>query len=86
MGKITGFLEIDRQERKYAPASDRVRNYREFAIPLSEKKWFSKYQLLYKLKAQSPILETSVNAAIAVFPALLKRSTESVKNTLRMSR
>ena len=34
------------------------------AIPLSEKKWFIKYQLLYKLKAQSPILETSVNAAI----------------------
>ena len=24
MGKITGFLEIDRQERKYTPAADRV--------------------------------------------------------------
>ncbi len=36
MGKITGFLEIDRQERKYAPAADRVRNYNEFAIPLGD--------------------------------------------------
>ena len=36
MGKVTGFLEIDRQERKYAPAADRVRHYREFIIPLSD--------------------------------------------------
>jgi glutamate synthase (NADPH) small chain len=36
MGKVTGFLEIDRQERKYAPAADRVRNYNEFVIPLSQ--------------------------------------------------
>ena len=36
MGKVTGFLEIDRRERKYAPAADRVRHYREFTIPLSE--------------------------------------------------
>ena len=34
MGKITGFLEIERQEPGYAPASDRVRHYREFTIPL----------------------------------------------------
>jgi glutamate synthase (NADPH) small chain len=36
MGKVTGFLEIDRQDRKYAPAADRVRHYNEFIIPLSE--------------------------------------------------
>ncbi len=36
MGKITGFLEIDRQERKYAPAADRVRSYNEFFIPLGD--------------------------------------------------
>ncbi|MEM7302689.1 MAG: glutamate synthase subunit beta [Pseudomonadota bacterium] len=36
MGKITGFLEIDRQDRKYKPASDRIRNYNEFVIPHSE--------------------------------------------------
>jgi glutamate synthase (NADPH/NADH) small chain len=34
MGKVTGFLEIDRRDRKYAPASDRIRHYREFVIPL----------------------------------------------------
>ena len=36
MGKVTGFLEIDRAERRYAPASDRIRHYREFVLPLSE--------------------------------------------------
>jgi glutamate synthase (NADPH/NADH) small chain len=36
MGKVTGFLEIDRRDRRYAPASDRIRNFKEFVIPLSE--------------------------------------------------
>jgi glutamate synthase (NADPH/NADH) small chain len=36
MGKVTGFLEIDRQDRKYKPAADRIRHYDEFVIPLSE--------------------------------------------------
>jgi glutamate synthase (NADPH) small chain len=36
MGKVTGFMEIDRHDRRYAPASDRIRHYREFVIPLSE--------------------------------------------------
>jgi len=36
MGKVTGFLEIDRQVQKYRPASDRVRNFREFTIPLTD--------------------------------------------------
>jgi len=36
MGKVTGFLEIDRHDRKYKPAADRVRNFNEFVIPLSD--------------------------------------------------
>src|SRR3974377_2385679 len=36
MGKVTGFLEIDRRDGRYAPASDRIRSYKEFVIPLSE--------------------------------------------------
>ena len=36
MGKVTGFLELDRQDRKYRPASDRIRNFKEFIIPLPE--------------------------------------------------
>ena len=36
MGKITGFLEIERQDRGYEPASDRVRHYREFVLPVGE--------------------------------------------------
>ena len=37
MGKITGFLEIERHDRKYAPVAERVKNFKEFVIPLSEK-------------------------------------------------
>jgi glutamate synthase (NADPH) small chain len=36
MGKVTGFLEIDRQDRRYRPASDRIRHFKEFMIPLSQ--------------------------------------------------
>ena len=36
MGKVTGFLEIDRQDRKYRPASDRIRNFKEFFVPLPD--------------------------------------------------
>ena len=36
MGKITGFLEIEREDRSYEPAADRVRHYREFLLPLSD--------------------------------------------------
>jgi len=36
MGKPTGFIEYPRQDRSYAPASDRVAHFKEFVIPLSE--------------------------------------------------
>jgi len=36
MGKITGFLEIERQEPSYEPAADRVRHFKEFVIPPSD--------------------------------------------------
>ncbi|HLG80848.1 MAG TPA: glutamate synthase subunit beta [Bradyrhizobium sp.] len=37
MGKVTGFLEIDRHDRKYAPVVERIKHYNEFVIPLTEK-------------------------------------------------
>jgi glutamate synthase (NADPH/NADH) small chain len=37
MGKITGFLEIEREDRDYAPVAERIKNYREFVLPLPEK-------------------------------------------------
>jgi len=37
MGKITGFLEYDRHDRKYAPVEERIKNYQEFVLPLPEK-------------------------------------------------
>ena len=42
MGKITGFLEIDRQDRTYEPAADRIRHYREFLVPISDAEVASK--------------------------------------------
>ncbi len=39
MGKVTGFLEIDRQRTKYQPASDRIRHFREFTLPMSDEEW-----------------------------------------------
>jgi glutamate synthase (NADPH/NADH) small chain len=37
MGKITGFLEFDRNDRKYLPVAERVKSYDEFVVPLGEK-------------------------------------------------
>ena len=36
MGKVTGFLEFDRHEQRYAPVADRVRHFNEFLVPLDE--------------------------------------------------
>jgi glutamate synthase (NADPH/NADH) small chain len=36
MGKVTGFLEIEREDARYEPASDRIRHWGEFTIPMSE--------------------------------------------------
>jgi glutamate synthase (NADPH) small chain len=37
MGKVTGFLEIERHDRKYAAVAERVQHFKEFVVPLSEK-------------------------------------------------
>jgi glutamate synthase (NADPH/NADH) small chain len=37
MGKITGFLEFERKVEQYAPVNERIKNYKEFTIPLKEK-------------------------------------------------
>lgn len=36
MGKETGFLELDRQDRTYADPKERVKHYKEFVIPHAE--------------------------------------------------
>jgi len=35
MGKETGFLELDRNDRVYGPVDERLKNYKEFVVPLS---------------------------------------------------
>ena len=37
MGKITGFLEFDRKVESYEKPEERVKNYKEFTVPLEEK-------------------------------------------------
>jgi len=37
MGKVTGFLEFERHDRKYAPVAERIKSYKEFVLPLPEK-------------------------------------------------
>lgn len=36
MGKETGFLEVDRQDRTYDAPTERLKHYREFVVPHSE--------------------------------------------------
>ncbi len=36
MGKVTGFLEIEREDRRIEPAADRVRHYHEFVKPMPD--------------------------------------------------
>jgi len=36
MGKVTGFLEIEREDRDYQPVAERIKHYREFVLPLPE--------------------------------------------------
>jgi glutamate synthase (NADPH/NADH) small chain len=36
MGKETGFLELDRKDRTYADPQERLKNYKEFIVPLPE--------------------------------------------------
>src|SRR5438552_3338942 len=36
MGKITGFLEFERDDRNYQPVEERIRHWGEFVLPLPE--------------------------------------------------
>jgi glutamate synthase (NADPH/NADH) small chain len=38
MGKVTGFLEFERDDRDYEPVEQRVRHWHEFVLPLPEEK------------------------------------------------
>jgi glutamate synthase (NADPH/NADH) small chain len=37
VGKITGFLEYQREDRDYEPVAERIHHWREFVLPLPEK-------------------------------------------------
>jgi glutamate synthase (NADPH/NADH) small chain len=35
MGLATGFLEIERKDRSYEPVEQRLKNYKEFVLPMA---------------------------------------------------
>ncbi len=37
MGKVTGFLEFEREDRGYQPVEERIKHWHEFVLPLPEK-------------------------------------------------
>jgi glutamate synthase (NADPH/NADH) small chain len=37
MGKVTGFLEFERHDRRYEPVAERIKHWHEFVLPLPEK-------------------------------------------------
>jgi len=37
VGKVTGFLEYEREDRDYEPVEERIRHWHEFVLPLPEK-------------------------------------------------
>jgi glutamate synthase (NADPH/NADH) small chain len=37
MGKITGFLEFEREDRHYEPVGERIKHWHEFVLPLPDK-------------------------------------------------
>jgi glutamate synthase (NADPH) small chain len=41
LGKITGFLEYDREDRDYEPVAERVHHWREFVLPLPEQDYIT---------------------------------------------
>ena len=36
MGKVTGFMEIRKKDRKYLDIDSRITNYNEFVVPLTD--------------------------------------------------
>ncbi len=38
MGDVRGFVKFEREDMSYAPVADRLKNYKEFTIPLNEEK------------------------------------------------
>jgi len=37
MGKVTGFLEFEREDRDYQPVAERIKHWHEFVLPLPDK-------------------------------------------------
>src|SRR3569833_1460125 len=36
MGKVTGFIEFEREDRDYLPVEQRIKNYKEFVLPMKD--------------------------------------------------
>ncbi len=50
MGKVTGFLEFERDDRDYQPVEERIRHWREFVLPLPEEEIREQARALHGLR------------------------------------
>ena len=57
MGKITGFLEYERNDRHYEPVEQRIKHWREFVLPLPEEE--NKTQAARCMDCGIPVLVTA---------------------------
>src|SRR5207247_1253412 len=70
MGKITGFLEYEREDRHYEPVEERIKHWREFIHPLPEaenKKQAASADRAFErgwVKPEPPSLKTGKRVAI----------------------
>ena len=50
VGKVTGFLEYEREDRDYEPVEERIRHWREFVLPLPEQDYAHPGRALHELR------------------------------------
>jgi len=50
MGLATGFLEIERKDRSYEPVEQRLKNYKEFVLPMAAGRGLAAGRALHGLR------------------------------------
>ena len=56
MGKVTGFLEHNRKDRNYYPVKDRIKEFKEFLVPLNGEELKNKPHVVWIVVFHTAIL------------------------------
>ena len=81
MGKITGFLEIERRDRKYAPVTERLKNFHEFVVPLEEKDLRDQAARCMPLAAPVTMTANPLTERLSCLNSDMKRSMPRTKSS-----